>query len=57
MNTITHVLPWIQLALSLLLIFFVLIQRAADGIEGSALGGGSSNMTYFGISRILEQKK
>lgn len=47
MNTITHVLPWIQLTLSLLLIFFVLIQRAADGIESGALGGGSSNMTYF----------
>lgn len=46
MNTITHVLPWIQLALSILLITLVLIQRSADGIEG-ALGGNSSNMTYF----------
>jgi len=46
MNTITQVLPWIQLVLALLLVGAVLIQRSADGIEG-ALGGSSSNMTYF----------
>ena len=55
MNTITQVLPWFQLILSLLLILFVLLQRSADGIEG-ALGGSASNMTYFkrrGAERFL----
>lgn len=47
MNTITVVLPWIQLALSLLLIGLILIQRSADGIDGGALGGNASNITYF----------
>jgi protein translocase SecG subunit len=46
MNTIILALPWIQLVLSILLIGLVLLQRSADGIEG-ALGGSSSNMTYF----------
>jgi protein translocase SecG subunit len=46
MNTITSVLPWIQLALSILLVTLVLLQRSADGIEG-ALGGNASNVTYF----------
>ena len=55
MNTITHVLPWIQLVLSVLLVIAVLLQRSADGIEG-ALGGTASNMTYFarrGAERFL----
>lgn len=55
MNTITQVLPWFQLILSLLLVIFVLLQRSADGIEG-ALGGSASNMTYFarrGAERFL----
>lgn len=55
MNTITQVLPWFQLILSLLLVIFVLLQRPADGIEG-ALGGSASNMTYFarrGAERFL----
>ncbi len=46
MNTITQVLPWIQLVLSVLLVILVLLQRSSDGIEG-ALGGSASNMTYF----------
>lgn len=45
MNTITQILPWIQIILSIILIFLILIQRGSDGIEG--LGGGSSNITYF----------
>ncbi|NBV42632.1 preprotein translocase subunit SecG [bacterium] len=55
MNTITQVLPWFQLVLSLLLVILVLLQRSADGIEG-ALGGSASNMTYFarrGAERFL----
>lgn len=55
MNTVTHVLPWFQLALSILLVILVLLQRSADGIEG-ALGGNASNMTYFarrGAERFL----
>lgn len=46
MNTMTQILPWIQVILSIILIFLVIIQRSADGIEG-ALGGSASNMTYF----------
>jgi protein translocase SecG subunit len=40
-------MPWIQLALSILLVVLVLLQRSSDGIDGSAFGGSSSNMTYF----------
>lgn len=42
----TQILPWIQVILSIILIFLVIIQRSADGIEG-ALGGSASTMTYF----------
>jgi protein translocase SecG subunit len=54
MNTITQILPWFQLALSVLLVILVLLQRSADGIE--ALGGSSSHVTYFsrrGAERFL----
>lgn len=47
MNTITHALPWIQFALSIILVVLVLLQRSSEGIEGSLMGGSSSNMTYF----------
>ena len=47
MNTIILALPWIQLALSIILIGLVLLQRSADGIDGGVLGGNASNMTYF----------
>jgi protein translocase SecG subunit len=47
MNTMTQILPWIQVILSALLVFLVLIQRGGAGIEGGALGGSASNMTYF----------
>lgn len=47
MNTLTHVMPWIQLALSIILIGLVLLQRSSDGIDGSAFGGSSSNISYF----------
>ncbi|MDB4984323.1 MAG: Preprotein translocase, SecG subunit [Patescibacteria group bacterium] len=56
MNTITHILPWIQLVLSVLMVVLVLLQRSADGIDGSAFGGSGGNMTYFarrGAERFL----
>ena len=56
MNMITHVLPWIQLALAVLLVISILIQRPADGIDGSVLGGSGSSMTYFsrrGAEKVL----
>ena len=56
MNTITHVMPWIQLALSIILVTLVLMQRSSDGIDGSAFGGSSSNMTYFarrGVEKFI----
>ncbi len=46
MNTITQFLPYIQLALAILLILSVSFQRAGDGMEG-ALGGTASNVTHF----------
>lgn len=47
MNTIALILPWIQLALSIILVALVLLQRGGEGMEGGALGGTSANMTYF----------
>jgi protein translocase SecG subunit len=46
MNTIAHFLPYIQLALALLLTLIIVFQRSGDGIEG-ALGGTASNITHF----------
>lgn len=56
MNTLTQALPWIQVILAALLIILVLLQRSGDGIDGGALGGNASNMTYFarrGAERFL----
>lgn len=47
MNMIIPALPWIQLVLSIILVLLVLLQRSADGIEGSLMGGSGSNITYF----------
>jgi len=47
MNTITQILPWIQVILSILLILLVLIQRGAEGMEGALGGTATSTMTYF----------
>ena len=46
MNTIAHFLPYIQLALALLLTLIIVFQRSGDGIEG-ALGGTASNISHF----------
>lgn len=46
MNTITQLLPWMQIILSILLVLCVLLQRGGDGIEG-ALGGSASVSTEF----------
>ena len=56
MYTITHILPWIELVLSILMIGLVLLQRPADGIDGGAFGGSAGNTTYFarrGAERFL----
>lgn len=48
MNTASQILPVVQLILAILLIALILMQRAGEGMEGGALGGGgSSNVTYF----------
>ncbi|MBP9821413.1 MAG: preprotein translocase subunit SecG [Candidatus Pacebacteria bacterium] len=47
MNTVAQILPVLQLILALLLIALILLQRAGEGMDGGALGGGSSNVTYF----------
>lgn len=47
MNTITHFLPYIQLALAILLVLVIIFQRAGDGMEGSAFGGNASNISHF----------
>jgi protein translocase SecG subunit len=45
MNTFTHILPWIQIAVSLLLIISILLQQSGAGI-GGALGGGDGGSNY-----------
>ena len=46
MNTLTGILPVIQIVLSVLLIGAILIQRSSEGIEG-ALGGSSMSFSRF----------
>ena len=44
MNTITQLLPIIQLVLAILLILVIMFQKSGEGIEG-ALGGTASTMS------------
>ncbi len=46
MNTTAIVLPYIQLALAILLILSIVLQRPGEGMEG-ALGGTASNISHF----------
>ncbi len=46
MNTITQLLPFVQLILSILLTLAIIFQRSGEGMEG-ALGGTATNMTRF----------
>ena len=46
MNTITQLLPWFQLGISILLILSILLGRSADSLDG-AFGGGSTVTTRF----------
>ena len=55
MNTITQLLPIIQIVLSILLILSIIFQKSGTGIEG-ALGGTATEMTRFtrrGSERFL----
>lgn len=55
MTSLTHILPWIQIAVSLLLIIAILLQQTGAGI-GGALGGsdGASNYrTRRGFEKFL----
>lgn len=45
MQTVTHILPWIQIAVSLVLILSILFQQTGAGL-GGALGGGDSETNY-----------
>jgi protein translocase SecG subunit len=55
MASITRILPWIQIILSILLVTIVLLQQSAAGL-GSAFGGGDSSATFHtrrGFERFL----
>lgn len=45
MNTLSNILPWIQMALAIILIAGVLAQQTGAGL-GGAFGGGDENTTY-----------
>jgi len=55
MESLSQILPWIQIVLSILLIVVVLLQQSAAGL-GSAFGGGDSSATFHtrrGFERFL----
>ena len=55
MEIITNALPWIQIALSILLIASVVLQQSAAGL-GGALGGSDASVTFHtrrGFEKIL----
>jgi preprotein translocase subunit SecG len=45
MNTLSNILPWIQIILAVILIAGVLAQQTGAGL-GGAFGGGDENTTY-----------
>ena len=45
MNAIAHILPWIQVVISILLIITILLQQSGAGL-GGALGGGDGSANY-----------
>jgi preprotein translocase subunit SecG len=51
METIRNILPWIQVALSAILIGFVLIQQNEAGLGGNQ--GGSQIRTKRGLEKAL----
>lgn len=55
MESLSQILPWIQIILSILLIVVVLLQQSSAGL-GSAFGGGDSSATFHtrrGFERVL----
>ena len=53
MKILTHVLPWIQVGLALLLIIAILIQQSAAGI--GSLGGGNDGDSIHRTRRGFEK--
>lgn len=54
METITGILPYVQIALALLLITAVLVQRSASGLGGAFGGDGASSFsTRRGAEKTL----
>ena len=45
MTSFTHILPWIQIGVSALLIITILLQQTGAGL-GGALGGGDGASNY-----------
>ncbi|MBI5816988.1 MAG: preprotein translocase subunit SecG [Candidatus Yonathbacteria bacterium] len=54
MDFLVNILPWVQIALSVLLIATILLQQTGAGV-GGAFGGsdGSINYTRRGFEKIL----
>lgn len=55
--TLLDIIPWIQIAISVILVALVLLQRSDEGGLGGAFGGGSggegSYRTRRGFERII----
>lgn len=55
MNSLTAILPYIQIALSILLVAAILIQKSEAGVGGS-FGGNDNFSVGFHTRRGFEQK-
>ncbi len=55
MTLVSKILPWLQIALSVILIVSILLQQSGAGL-GGALGGNDSGTTYHtkrGLEKFL----
>ena len=53
MELLAKILPWLQIALAVLMVAGILLQRSEEGL-GSAFGGSGGGVTY--AKRGLEKK-
>lgn len=54
MQLLVNILPWVQIALSILLVALILIQQSSAGVGGAFGGDGSAiNHTRRGFEKLL----
>ena len=53
MQTLAHILPWIQISISVLLIIVVLFQASSAGLGGAL--SGSDSLAHFHTRRGFEK--